>query len=803
MYVFLIKLVIQIALMLLLAPKPENTSPPQAKVSDFNFPTAEESRNQMLLYGTRQVTGANNFFADGVSQKDIKESVGFIVKSKITIATQYRVSFGMGIAFGGETEIKAIAIENETIWEMDDKTITDKDKTKGIINIPDFYEEDHGIAGPFTFYKGSDTQLPDPHMNTFDEFPSYRGLSYIVFENFYIGNDTNPPVFDFIVKRIPTTGVQALDSNAEIDGNCNPAVVIYDILTDEEYGIGVNKDIIDIDSFVKTAKTLKDEGIGLSITYEDQYECDKFVSEVLKTISGSLTEDYRTGKFKLKLARDDFKIEDLFVFDTSNIISVQSYGRNTQEKLYNEVKVKFSNEEKFYKTDVAQFQNQALVVERPDGNNSFQINYPWITKAEVASKLALRDAIPTTVYMSSMELETARIYGLEIGDAVVVKFNPYSIEQVVFRISEIDYGTFRNNTMRVSLIQDTFGLDLNIYAPPTPPTWNGFDFSAQPCNVNIIETPYFFKKENFGIMTFGESPNGVGLNYQVRTKYDNESDYSNNGGADSFTPLGTTQVDILENSNQVILKGSLEMLRKLKLNQFEEGYNLAIIESSEGQEFITFSDVEYSIADSGYIIKGVERGLIDTVPKKHGKNAKVWFISYGYYINDEYNFKANSLINLKPLTVTSSERLPLAKAIEHSHQFGSTSRNERPPAPVNLKINGRNFWSANVGQDDLSIEYTVRTIKEQERVVKYNESRGTRLDDKPDSIVIKIYDDKNILIKTFNESVSSNLTNTVVFTDEKTINPLGVYYPSLRVEINSVKNGIDSHDKYDINIVRV
>lgn len=802
MYMMLLKIVIQIIIMMLLAPKPENMSPPQAKVSDYNFPTAKEDRNQMLLYGTRKVTGINNIFAGDLSQKDRIESVGFIIKSDITTATEYYVGFANAIAFGGETELQKISIEDQDIWDISEALDDNDDSIRGWINIPDFHDDKNGVRGYFTFYKGSDTQPADAYVNRFYPFPNYKGLSYIVFEKFYVGNSPRVSPLDYWVKRIPKTGIDAIDRYGDIDGDCNPAVVVYDILVKEEYGLGINKDFIDVNSFIACAKTLYDEGFGISLTYEDQYEGDKFVSEVMRTIAGALVEDSKTGVFKMKLARGDYNIDDLFVFNVSNVISVPSYARNTQERLFNEVHITYSNREKYYNNSVESFRNTGLRIERKDGVSAFNISFPWVTKPELASQLALREAIPNTVYMSSMELETPRIYGIEIGDPVVVSFDPLGIERMVYRVNDIDFGTFRNNTMRFSLIQDTFGIKFASFATPKPPQWSGFDFSAKPCYLNVIEAPYFFNNSGFKVLGFSEAPSSVGLRYEVYTDSSQFPTYEPNGLSNSFTPFGLLHEDIKEGDNILILSGELEVLKSMVDSKFKEGFNVALIKDGDKEEFINFKGVDFDPVSGLRRLTGVNRGLIDTIPKAWSANAKIWFISYGFYINTEYNFQANDAISFKPLTITSSEKLNLNDANVTTLTTGASPRNELPIAPVDLKINNEFFWNQNLGQEDLVLRYTVRTNNETKDVLKYTESNGSLTDDKPDNIIIKIFDNNDTLIKTYTEEVNS-LTNTVIFTDEKTINPSGEYYPSLRVEIYSEKSSSVSLDKYDINVVRV
>lgn len=807
----IMQIIIQIAIMIIIAAMTKLTHAPAAKISDYNLPTASASRNQMLVYGTRKVTGSNNFFADDISQESIVEK-GNLITPDIVTGTKYYIGFALGLSFGGETELIKISVEDKDFWVRTDETYDANGKMRFSKTNNNFFSDDWGLGGTMTHYQGSDIQLPDEYINRFYEAPGYRGLSYMVFESFYIGNSTTVQAFDFYLKRIPTTNTD-LDNWADINGNCNPAVVAYDILTDQDYGIGTDPDLIDMPSFLYAAEYLYGEAMGLSITYEDKFSCDDFISEILKCIAGTLVEDATTGKFKLKLSRDDYDVETLFEFNTSNIISVGSYARNTQDKLNNEVKVTYNDQDEMYKERIAMWQNTALRMEK-EGNDSYDVAYPWITDSVVANNLAKRDAIPTSVYMSSMELETARVYGLEVGQAVIVRFEPYRIEKLVYRISEIDYGTYRNNTMRIFLVQDNFGIQVNSYTPPPKSVWPGFDFSAQPCDIKVIDAPYFYDVEGFDVLTWGQRPNSVALNYDLYTKRSGESSYNNNGRATSFAPTAEIVSALTTEINSTIIITSTEMNNIVNRSEGQDarvGYNLCIIESSNGFEFIDFENIVYDSLNNQYQLQNTRRGLLDTIPKDHEATSKIYFISYGLGLSQNISYSANDTIDLKPLTRTGSDSLKIDDANTFSHTFGTVARSQRPPAPIDVKADGKYFWEVNnVGQNDITIEYLVRYFEELKYVSDYTTSQppsfesGGNLGIKPDEVVINIYDDTDTLIKTYNEAVSSSypLSNSVTFDDETTINPLGEYYSSLRVEIHSLYNNNESVEKYDFVITR-
>lgn len=93
------------------------------------------------------------------------------------------------------------------------------------------------------------------------------------------------------------------------------------------------------DSFVSAADTLFAEGMGISILWSQQTSIEDFVEEILRHIDAALYVDRTTGKFELKLIRDDYDESSLLMLDQSNISRVEGYSKQTLAELVNEITV--------------------------------------------------------------------------------------------------------------------------------------------------------------------------------------------------------------------------------------------------------------------------------------------------------------------------------------------------------------------------------------------------------------------------------------------------------------------------------
>lgn len=119
----------------------------------------------------------------------------------------------------------------------------------------------------------------------------------------------------------------------------NPAHIIRECLTDKEWGMGYNEADIDDESFAAAADTLYDEQMGISILWQRENTIEAFVQDIVRHIDAALYVDRRTGKFVLKLIRDDYNPSSLITLGPDQIERVENYRRPAFGDLVNSVTV--------------------------------------------------------------------------------------------------------------------------------------------------------------------------------------------------------------------------------------------------------------------------------------------------------------------------------------------------------------------------------------------------------------------------------------------------------------------------------
>ena len=274
-------------------------------------------------------------------------------------------------------------------------------------------------------------------------------------------------------REIITLVIEILEKFRVFD--MNPAHIIRECLTDTNWGMGYPEEDMG-DSFVSAADTLFAEGFGLSILWSQQSSLEDFVEDILRHIDAALYVNRATGKFEIKLIRNDYNAASLLVLDRSNIQSVENYTRQTIAELVNEVTVTYpSNEtgqdETVTLQNLAMIQQQGSVV-------SANVDYPAITNSAVAARVAARDLKSLSTPLASATLVANRVAaGLNIGD--VFRWNWQETDEdgigvetsMIMRVTEIAFGDGVNNAVRIQCVQDVFSLPDVVYVSAPKTAW--------------------------------------------------------------------------------------------------------------------------------------------------------------------------------------------------------------------------------------------------------------------------------------------------------------------------------------------
>ena len=273
--------------------------------------------------------------------------------------------------------------------------------------------------------------------------------------------------------------------------DANPAHIIYECLTNQDWGMGSPASLIDVASFNSAAVTLLLEGLGLSMIWTRQTTIEAFVSEVLDHINAMIFINPRNGLLTLKLIRGDYNVDDLREITVDNA-KLTNFQRKAWGEIINEVVVTWTNPENEQDETVVLHDNAAIASQ--GGIISDGRNYYGVRSADLAMKMAARDLRVSSTPLATCECEVNRtLWDIIPGEVVKVTWPDRGLNEVPMRVGPVDYGKPGQMEIKFSLMEDIFGYATTDYSSPPTSGWEGADDTPLPMeHSKVITVPSFF-----------------------------------------------------------------------------------------------------------------------------------------------------------------------------------------------------------------------------------------------------------------------------------------------------------------------
>lgn len=470
----------------------------------------------------------------------------------------------------------------------------------------------------------------------------------------------------------------------------NPAHIVRECLTDLDWGMGYQDADIDDTAFMAAADTLHAEEMGISLLWDRQIPIEDFVREILRHIDAVLYVDRTTGKFVLKLIRDDYDPESLLVLDPANVEHIDAFKAPALGELVNSVTVKYwdavtGEDASLSVQDIALVQIQGSAI-------SATSDYPGFTHGALAARVAARDLRALSTPLVSCTLYANRAAaGLNVGDVFRLDWPDYGVASLIMRVTQIALGDGRNNQVRVTCVQDVFGLPLAIHAAPSASEWSAPDLVPSPSLHHLaVEAPYYelvqrlgqstvdgnlAERQDLGYLLVAGDRQGVDLN--ARILVDAGAGYVDAGAMD-FSPYAALAADVGHTDESWSFTGGVD------LDQVEEDTHAQI-----GTEIVRVVSV-------GTTLMHVRRGVLDTIPVPHAAGEMILFWD-AFAATDEIEYAAGETVSAKILPSTGAATLDLADADADELTF--TQRAWRPYPPGQFQVNGA-YWPETIGGTD-------------------------------------------------------------------------------------------------------
>ncbi len=272
----------------------------------------------------------------------------------------------------------------------------------------------------------------------------------------------------------------------------NPAHIIYECLTNRQWGRGLSRSAIDDDAFRLAADQLFNEGLGLCIRWNRRDEIRQFIRTILDHITASLFINRKTGKLSIKLVRADYKKSELPLFTTdTGILSIDEADVSSSGSApVNEVRVTWRDPV----TDEDRTVRAVNLAARQAAggvSNSQSYELPGIPTEQLAQRMAKQrlNVVSRSLRRFNLTLDR-RGYNLVPGGAFRIQDGPRGIRDMVVRIATISYGSLQDGRIKVQVVQDEFGLPSRGLTALPPKPWQPPNNAACVDIHRVIEVPY-------------------------------------------------------------------------------------------------------------------------------------------------------------------------------------------------------------------------------------------------------------------------------------------------------------------------
>lgn len=568
---------------------------------------------------------------------------------KITVGFKYFMGLFMGVCRGPVNAITEIRVGGRTAWKGE---ITNN--TTLNIDAPELFggtKAEGGVQGPLEIYMGSPTQTISQRLKNMlgGLQPEYRGVLTMYFDGMVSAMSPYPKDWTFKMWRTTAGWIDGVwyaeKCTIEMEGYdgeggkhtikaMNPAHILYECQTNYEWGRGLDRSLMDEVAFRRVADTLFDENFGLCIRWARQDTLESFIQMVLDHIGGVMYVSKITGKYTIKLIRDDFVAEDLPIFDAnSGLLSIEEATNASPASMINEVIVEYVNPiinetQQVRCHNLAQIQNQGSL-------NSVTTTYVGVPTGKLAMQLAQRDlrVASTNVRRFSLILDR-RAWSIQPADVFKIRDpNTRGISEVIVRVGSVEDGTLPDGKIKIVALQDQFAFRLNTFNQVQPPDGYKPDLAPALARRVVYEMPYIdlvqqipegefntiSPNETF-VNSQAEKPTPMSAAYDMGMKADGEAEYDVRGNGDfgamaelslaaDYLDTVFTVRDMTEEWEDVV-PGNIARIAKPFVRGDESPMDLS-------EEFVEIVSV------NGNQIT-VKRGVIDTIPFRHQVGELLW-----------------------------------------------------------------------------------------------------------------------------------------------------------------------------------
>jgi len=492
--------------------------------------------------------------------------------------------------------------------------------------------------------------------------------------------------------------------------DANPAHIIYELMTDPEWGKGEDPSLIDIPSHTAAAQTLYDEQFGLSFMWSKSGDIEAMIQDVIDHIKAVYYQDPATAKWTLKLLRGDYDPNNLKEINPDNAVIENSLRRGWGE-LVNEIVVTWTNPETEEEETVTSHNTATYVTE--GGYVSEGRNYHAIRTPCLAQRVADRDVVEAGYPLWSGTAHLLRDeWDITPGSVYRLNWPEDDIANMIVRVMNVDYGKPGARTIKASLVEDIFGvvgLDGNVGQTPL---WSDpWSAPASPLTDSLAMTPPLPELLRGGATAEDVDDASPGSPALLLGTHDSTHVFDVSAVREVVQPNGDTlwqEVLAFPPTPSALLEAPLDaeavsaidrdLIDRLGQGSVTPGSRLLI--TDPGNTAVTSGAVAPDAFSEIVFLRSfdldnqewtVDRGIYDTVPRDWPVGARVWVLPGSEALDPTIHGPTDppTAVPYLLLPRMGQGQLPLGEA--PATNFYAIRREDRPFRPADCQIDGNGF----------------------------------------------------------------------------------------------------------------
>ncbi|WP_336018893.1 hypothetical protein [Acinetobacter lwoffii] len=457
----------------------------------------------------------------------------------------------------------------------------------------------------------------------------------------------------------------------------NPVHKIREILTDDT-AMGKPETDVNDQNFMKAANRIWDEGLGVSWAI-DEKSCIDAIEELCYHIEAGVRVNRQTGLYEMVLFRDDwFSDDEIHDISESKIKDLSLEVMNSDD-IVNQLNVTYYDRERIKNSTFSVYENGSILT--MGHANAESVEFPYfmnMRNAEIVANWKLKQ-FSTPAWSGSFTTGWREARKWNRYDLIRLPWSSKWNGTILARIMKINLGNGTDNTVTIDFeevipysgeMDTSIVVDTPVDVGPRPP---------QPNISAVFEAPYYLTVLRAGqTNTDLELSNNPDIGYVTAIAAKPQSNSLNallytDGGAGEFEQVSRLDYcDILQ-LDQPIAETTSSFVVTGSLTQTANSNNLILL-NDELMGFVGFDDETKVLS--------VNRGVLDTVPKKHNSGS-LFVFDLPDVAFDSTQYAQSEIVEAQVLTTTPSgiQELSTGTAVEIQ------SRAIRPYPPANVKIN--------------------------------------------------------------------------------------------------------------------